>query len=145
MSSTRPCVFDAHSRVSSTFPSVSNTCPCMSNTHADGHANTPGRDRVRHSGQFFLLQKSAAHHRFYAWRLKKEMAPVTDLSGRGKLNQLLASIPPKNWEIDFCDCLSSDLWWPPRQKPRVGRLKAKAELLLSLGNSGYRAVSVVRT
>ena len=29
----------------------------------------------------------------------------------GSLNLLLASIPPKTWEIDFCDCLTSDLGW----------------------------------
>ena len=35
------------------------------------------------------------------------MAPATYRSG--KLNPLLVSIPPEIREIDFCDCLASDL------------------------------------
>jgi len=37
------------------------------------------------------------------------MAPTNYLSG--KLNPPLALIPPKIQEIDFCDCLESDLGW----------------------------------
>ena len=37
------------------------------------------------------------------------MAPMNYLSG--KLNPLLALIPLKIREIDFCDCLASDLRW----------------------------------
>jgi len=37
------------------------------------------------------------------------MAPMRHLSG--SLNPLLASIDPKIQEIDFCDCLASDLGW----------------------------------
>ena len=52
---------------------------------------------------------SGFHPKFYAWQLKKELALMNYLSGN--LNPLLALILPKIWEIDFCDCLASDLGW----------------------------------
>jgi len=61
----------------------------------------------------------AVHPRFYAGQLYNEMAPVTYRSG--KLNPLLASIPPKTREIDFCFCHASDFRWGdcPSSKPRT--------------------------
>ena len=53
------------------------------------------------------LRSMVDHPRFYAWQLEKEMALVT--YRLGKLNPLLASVPPKIWEIGLCDCLASDL------------------------------------
>ena len=70
--------------------------------------------RHRHAGSAgefsgFETCLGETHSRFYAWQLKKEMAPATDRSG--KLNPLLATISPKIREIDCCDCLASDLGW----------------------------------
>lgn len=51
----------------------------------------------------------AYHPEFYAWQLSKEMAPMSYPSG--KLNPPLALIPHKIQEIEFRDCLASDLGW----------------------------------
>ena len=38
----------------------------------------------------------------------------------GNSNPLLALIPPKIREIDFCDCLASDLGWAAVRAAAVG-------------------------
>ena len=64
----------------------------------------------------------------------KRMASVTYRSGM--LNPLLASIPPTNWDIDFCDCLASDLGWVGSSN--VQKRKEQVSVTLYRGTSPTR-------